>query len=46
MESSYRQELYTKVELLAKQVSAESSEEKKITILYFWWIKILPKKRN
>lgn len=30
---SYSQELYTMVELLAKQVSAESSEEKKVTIL-------------
>ena len=32
-ELSYSQELYTMVELLAKQVSAESSEEKKVTIL-------------
>ena len=30
---TYSQELYTMVELLAKQVSAESSEEKKVTIL-------------
>lgn len=32
-ELSYSQELYTMVELLAKQVSAESSKEKKVTIL-------------
>lgn len=32
-ELSYSQELYTMVELLAKQVSTESSEEKKVTIL-------------
>lgn len=33
IESSYSRELYAMVELLAKQVSAESSEEKKVTIL-------------
>lgn len=33
LEMTYSEELYVMVELLAKQVSAESSEEKKVTIL-------------